>query len=162
MSQPFVVHAGVCWCSRFWWMCRMESYAGKQVFFLHQFLRHVGRHCCHVLFCFLTYKSAWYMPVLILKGVGTAHVYVSYITYKIVTATVSEARLMQHYCHTIATSWDVVALPRLDCTITKAASWVHKVCSTLCLFVFRKAFGTSVKDQAGLSGGLFKRVCSFE
>lgn len=40
------------------------------------------------------------MPVLIIKGVGTAHVYVSYITYKIVTATVSEVRLMQHYCYT--------------------------------------------------------------
>lgn len=77
--------------------------ANRFFFFLHQFLRHVGRHCCHVLFCFLTYESAWYMPVLILKGVGTAHVYVSYIAYKIVTATVSQVRMMQHYCHTIAT-----------------------------------------------------------
>lgn len=44
------------------------------------------------------------MPVLILNVIGTAHVYLSYITYKIVTATVSEVRSMQHYCHTIATS----------------------------------------------------------
>lgn len=156
MSQSFVVHAGVCWCSRFWCMWRTESYAGKRVFW-HQFLRHIERHCCHVLLCFLAYKSAWYMPALILKGVGTAHVYVSYIPYKIVTATVSEMKLMQHYCRTIATSWDVAALPRLYCAITKAASWVHKVCSTLRLFCFSESFW----DVSKGSGRLWEH-CQFK